>query len=109
MDFIYILISFNVSIIFLFNRNILFVQKNFWLLFILNILLFIIGYFKNINWFLIPITSQLIFLLLSKIYFNILRDNPKDTFWTLNNKLINDSIFNIVFWILSILIYLIFI
>ena len=115
MDIIFILIGMNVSLIFLFDKSKL--DDRFWFfkLLIVNVTLFLIasiclvmGVLKNtaINSLFIPLISQAIYYIMSKLFYLKYERSTADTFWTMDKSLLTDGWFNFIFWIISILLFL---
>lgn len=51
----------------------------------------------------VPLLSQLIFWLMWRVYFAWINANPQDSFWTMDMKLLKDGIFNVLFWIVGLM------
>jgi len=116
MDVIFILIGMNVTIVFLFDKSKLDNKGWFLKLLILNIILFLIalinlsiGLGKNtaINSLFIPLIVQSAYYGLSKLFYLKYERNSVDTYWTMDKSLFIDGWFNYIFWIVSILLFLI--
>jgi hypothetical protein len=116
MNVIFIIIGMNVSILFLFDKSKL--DDKFWFfkLLIVNIILFLIasiclaiGVLKNtaINSLFIPLISQAMYYLMSKLFYLKYERSTADTFWTIDKSLFADGWLNFIFWIISILLFLI--
>lgn len=111
MDFLYIALGLNVLLIFLVKREWLLDKQAFNSLLLCNIFLFLLGYllpYFSIVYSImvvvlkIPILSQLLFMLLVKVF----RKTNKiqvDTFWTMDSHLLKDLKFNLAFWLIAIL------
>jgi Ca2+/Na+ antiporter len=115
MNIIFIIIGMNVSIIFLFDKRILDNKKYFNIILAFNALLFLITSLLLLNnvasntairSLFFPLISQLIYYYMSKWYFMKYDRNSDDTFWTMNRELYVDGWFNAVFWIISILLFM---
>lgn len=110
VNFIFILLGMNTLIIFLFKREWLLNKKTLISLFLINLLLFVLGYIfqyslignpKFVVSLKMPLISQLIFVFMNYIFYKIYNRNPVDTFWTMDRKLMKDGIFNFMFWVLA--------
>lgn len=115
MDLIFIIIGMNVSILFLFDKSKLDNKEWFFKLLILNILLFsialtsvLMGFGINtaINSLFIPLIAQLLYYILSRLFYLRYKRNIVDTFWTMDKSLFTDGWFNSLFIILSVLLFL---
>lgn len=115
MDVIFIVIGMNVTMIFLFNRSKLDNREWFFKILILNIILFLIalislsigfGKYTAINSLFIPLIAQFVYFGLSKLFYLKYNRNSVDTYWTMDRSLFIDGWFNSVFWIVSILLFL---
>ena len=115
MDIIFILVGMNVSLIFLFDKSKLDSKEWFLKLLILNVILFIIasislliGVGKNtaINALFVPVVAQIVYYLLSRLFYLKYQRNSVDTYWTMDRSLFIDGWFNSIFWIVSILLFL---
>lgn len=115
MDIIFILIGMNVSLIFLFDKSKLDSKEWFLKLIILNIILFLIasislliGLEQNtaINALFVPLLAQIIYYVLSKLFYLKYERKSVDTYWTIERSLFIDGWFNCIFWIVSILLFL---
>ncbi len=115
MDIIFILVGMNVSLIFLFDKSILDSKEWFLKLIILNIMLFLIasislliGLGQNtvINALFVPLLAQIVYYVLSKLFYLKYERKSVDTYWTIERSLFIDGWFNCIFWIVSILLFL---
>ena len=115
MDIIFILIGMNVSLIFLFDKSKLDNKEWFFKLLILNVILFLIasisvliGFGKNtaINSLFVPMIAQLVYYVLSKLFYLKYKRNSVDTYRTMDRALFLDGLFNSMFWLISILLFL---
>lgn len=115
MDIIFILIGMNVSLIFLFDRCKLDNKEWFLKLLSLNVILFLIasislliGMGKNtaINALFVPVLAQIVYYFLSKLFYLKYERKSVDTYWTMDRSLFIDGWFNSIFWIVSILLFL---
>ena len=115
MNVIFILIGMNVSILFLFDKSKLDNKEWFFKLLILNVILFLIasisvliGFGKNtaINSLFVPMIAQLVYYVLSKLFYLKYKRNSVDTYWTMDRALFLDGWFNSMFWLISILLFL---
>jgi hypothetical protein len=115
MNVIFIIIGLNVSILFLFDKSKLDNKEWFCKLLILNVIFFLIasisvliGLGKNtaINSLFVPLILQLVYYGLSKLFYLKYERNSIDTFWTMDRSLFIDGWFNSIFWIVSILLFL---
>jgi len=115
MNVIFIIIGMNVSILFLFDKSKLDNKEWFFKLLILNVILFLIalisfcsGFGKNtaINSLFIPLIAQFVYYVLSKLFYLKYERNTVVTFWTMDKSLYLDGWFNFVFWLISVLLFL---
>ncbi|MFT7396143.1 MAG: hypothetical protein ACI96G_000889 [Flavobacterium sp.] len=115
MDVIFILIGMNVTIVFLLDKSKLDKKDWFLKLLILNIILFLValvclglGLGKNtaINSLFIPLIAQSVYYGLSKLFYLKYERNSVDSFWTMDKSLFIDGWFNSIFWLVSILMFL---
>lgn len=115
MDVVFIIIGMNVTMIFLFDKSKLDNKEWFFKLLILNIILFLIalislsiGFRKNtsINSLFIPLIAQGFYYALSKVFYLKHKRNTIDTYWTMDKTGCVDGWFNSLFWIVSILLFL---
>ncbi len=115
MNIIFIIIGMNVSIVFLFDKRILDVKKYFNVLLVINILLFLITSIlllsnvasnTAIRSLFIPLISQSIYYFMNKWYYMRYERNSNDTFWTMDRSLYTDGWFNAIFWIISIVLFM---
>lgn len=116
MDVIFILIGMNVTVIFLFDKSKLDDKKWFFKILILNILLFLIASIcllsniakqTAISSLFVPLVAQGIYYGLSKLFYLKYEQNSVDTFWTMDKAFFKDGWFNSLFWLISILFFLI--
>ncbi len=115
MNVIFIIIGMNVSLIFLFDKSKLDNKEWFFKLLILNVILFLIasisvliGFGKNtaINSLFVPMIAQLVYYVLSKLFYLKYKRNSVDTYWKMDRALFLDGWFNSMFWLISILLFL---
>lgn len=115
MNVIFIIIGMNVSILFLFDKSKLDDKEWFYKLLILNVILFLIaltsvligvGINTAINSLFIPLIAQFLYYVLSKLFYVKYKRNSVDTFWTRDRSLFIDGWFNYIFWVVSILLFL---
>jgi hypothetical protein len=115
MDVVFIIVGMNVSILFLFDKSKLDNKEWFFKLLILNVILFLValisfsaGFGKNtaINSLFVPLMAQFAYYVLSKSFYLKYKKNSVDTFWTMDKSLFIDGWFNYIFWIVSILLFL---
>ena len=115
MNVIFIIVGMNVSILFLFDKSKLDNKEWFFKLLILNVILFLIalisfstGFGKNtaINSLFVPLVAQLVYYILSNLFYLKQKRNSVDTFWTMDRGLFLDGWFNSIFWLISILLFL---
>ncbi|MBG6062444.1 hypothetical protein IWX83_002244 [Flavobacterium sp. CG_9.1] len=115
MNVIFIIIGMNISILFLFDKSKLDNKECFLKLLILNVILFLIasisvliGLGKNtaINSLFVPMIAQLVYYVLSKLFYLKHKRNSVDTYWTMDRALFLDGRFNGMFWLISILLFL---
>ncbi len=103
MLYLFIILGMNVFIIFMFQRPWLFNKKYFEYILAINTLLFVLGFVIHLKYaaaLKIPLLHQLSFLLLTAIFRKIYHRNPKDTYHSMDWKLLPDGIFNLIFVIL---------
>lgn len=112
MNVVFILTGLNIFAIFLFKRDWLLQWKPFLYLLAINSALFIaahslqyyaIGNPEFISALKIPAPQQLLFIILLLIYRATFKRNPRDTWHSLDWKLMKDGIFNFIFWTSSFL------
>ena len=98
--------------IFLFKRDWLLNKKKSKIILGFNIILFILGYllqYKSIgnSKFVVAIKisllSQLIFIGMVYLFRKIYTRDPVDTFWTMDQTLMKDGVFNFLYWVLAFL------
>ena len=115
MSVFFILIGMNVSVLFLFDKSKLDNKEWFFKLLILNAVLFLVasiclyfGFGKNtaVNSLFIPLIAQLAYYCLSKLFYLRYKRNSIDTFWTMDKSLFVDGWFNVIFWLVSILLFI---
>ena len=103
MMYLFIALGMNVFVIFMFQRSWLFNKKYFEYILVLNALLFVLGFTVHLKYataLKIPLLHQLSFLILTVIFRKIYHRNPKDTYHSMDWKLLPDGIFNFIFVIL---------
>jgi hypothetical protein len=103
MMYLFIASGMNVFIIFMLQRSWLFNKKYFEYILVFNTLLFILGFIMHLKYataLKIPLLHQLSFLILTAIFRKIYHRNPKDTYRSMDWKLMPDGIFNFIFVIL---------
>ncbi len=115
MNFVFILIGMNVTIIFLFDKSKL--DNKFWfyrLLFV-NALLFLIaslcllnnmGKGTTVNSLFVPLIGQLAYYGLSKVFYSMYKRNSIDTYMTMDKSLFIDGWFNFIFYLISIMLFI---
>lgn len=112
VNFIFILLGTNTLIVFLYKRDWLLEKNPFLVLLAANSILFATGYLlefelvgnpKLVIALKMPLLSQLIFVCMVLIFRKIYNRDPVDTFWTMDQKLMKDGIFNFVFWVAAII------
>lgn len=115
MNIIYILLGLNVSVIFLFNKTILDNKFYFKILLTINIVLFLIASLCLINnigtqtaigSLFVPLISQTIYYVMSKLFYMKYNKYSEDTFWTMDRSLFTDGWFNYAFWVISLLLFI---
>ena len=115
MDIIFILTGMNVSLIFLFDRSKLDSKEWFFKLLTLNVILFLIasislmigvGQDTAINALFVPLLAQIVYSILSKLFYIKYERKSVDTYWTMDRSLFIDGWFNSIFWIVSFLLFL---
>lgn len=110
MDFIYITLGMTTLIIFLFKRDWLLKKQYTTLILGWNSLLFGIGYIldhvnlvnsKFVVALKISLICHIVFFVLAGVFKIIYKQNPKDTFWTMDRSLMRDGVFNFLFWVIA--------
>ncbi|MFY7812031.1 MAG: hypothetical protein ACOVQ2_09900 [Flavobacterium sp.] len=118
MVYILVILALNILYIFYFKREYLNNNKTFIIILIFNLFLFLLSiiinytnYYnsENIKLLKVPIISQIIYFALLSVFRKLYNRDPKDTFWSMDIKLMKDGIFNFIFLILGILIPIILI
>lgn len=113
LNTVFIILGLSIVIIFLFKRDLLIKQNSFWVIFIFSTILFILGYVLDILIrqekslaiaLKIPLLCLLIFRGFLWIFEKLYNRVPVDTFWTMKRDVWKDAIFNILFWIIGILV-----
>src|SRR5688500_17213223 len=103
MDFIIIVISMFVHIIFIYKREWLFDKKIFMVIFGISTLTFVLGFIllnskignpKFIPALKMPLLALAVFFIMKNIFFRIYKKNPEDTFWSMDISLMRDGVFN---------------
>jgi|688.fasta_scaffold310928_1 hypothetical protein len=111
MDLKFILIGLNVLIIFMYKEEWLYVKKSMYIIFLFNLILFIIAsilissnekYPKALHVLKMPLVSALIFYSLHQSFIKIYKRNPSNTFWEFGQKPTQDVVFSILVWIIGI-------
>ena len=115
MDVIFILIGLNVTFVFLFDKSKLDNEFWFYRILLVNVLLFLMAsicWLNNIGdntavySLFVPLIAQFIYYILSKIFHLMYERNSVDTFWTMDKSLFIDGWFNFIFYLMSILLFL---
>jgi hypothetical protein len=110
MKVICIILGINILIIFILKREWLYQQKTFSILLLFNLGLYIsarllqhygIGNPKFEAALKIPVLQQFLLLALLVIYRALFKQNPGDTFWSMDHRKLKDGIFNFIFIVLS--------
>jgi hypothetical protein len=111
MALVLTIIMISVHTIFLAKREILFDKRKFKIL--LTISLVLVGlyyiikgldiYIKSIEGLLVPFFALLVFLVMTTIYRKIFEQDAKDSFHSMDLKLMKDGIFNFLFWVIGLL------
>jgi hypothetical protein len=107
MDFIFVLIGCGIHAVFLFKREWLFSKKDLSALISIALVLFALSFVLGgaaTSFFKVPLISLVIFLGMRSLFFRLYGRNPRDSFWTMDAKLMKDGIFNFLFWILGLFI-----
>src|SRR5205809_3568498 len=113
MNFMLIVISLFVHIIFLYKREWLFDKKIFTVIATASLIFFSVSFIlttqsignpKFINALKIPLLASIIFFLMKTPFYRIYGKNAADTFWSMNISLMKDGVFNFLFWFLGIMI-----
>jgi hypothetical protein len=113
MNFILIIISLFVHIIFLYKRERLFDKKIFIVVLTASVIFFCVSFIltsqgignpKFIPALKFPFFASIIFFLMKITFYRIYGKNAEDTFWSMNVSLMKDGVFNFLFWFLGIMI-----
>ncbi len=113
LEIITIVVAMTTHLIFLFKRELLIGKKSKKLIWIgsgiLFIIVLIIGpkynqIIKSLPLLMLPFLSFVIFNILLVIYRKLYKENPKDTFWTFDIRLMKSGVFNFIFWVVGILV-----
>lgn len=118
MDFIFVLIGISIHGVFLYKRELLFQKRTFLVLLGIGALCFMLTYVlpesvgrRNMVLMMrFPLLTLIIFFIMKSIYFKMYETDAKDTFWSMDWKLMKDGVFNFLFWFLGLMIpvYLVF-
>jgi hypothetical protein len=117
MNLFFIVISLNVTIIFLFDKTKLEDIKWFKVILLINSLLFsvaltcyIFELMKStaINFLFVPFISQLSYFGLNNLFYLIYKRNNEDTFWSMDKGLYKDGFFNALVLIILLIPFLFF-
>ncbi|MBN2748997.1 MAG: hypothetical protein JXR57_05835 [Bacteroidales bacterium] len=109
----YIILGLSIVIIFLFKRDLLIDYNSSRIILVICIILFILGYIldtlakqeKNFVIALkIPLLCLLIFWGFLWAFKKLFNRIPVDTFWTKERNVWKDAVFNILFWIIGIIV-----
>ena len=108
INILLVALGLNILIIFLMKREWLINRQTGFIIFAINILLFIIGItfndkmgdnYKTFIALKIPLLAQAIFIILTQIFRKIYKRNPVDTFWSFTPKPVQDVLFNALFFV----------
>lgn len=106
-----------VSFIFLFRRELLIENESFQIILGISILLFIAGVVLHFavteetpGWMsgplLVPLLSLFLFRLLRRLFLKWFKHEPRDTFFNWESGLGEDRVFNILYWILAFVMFM---
>jgi hypothetical protein len=113
MDFFFVLIGISIQGIFIIRRELLYEKKSSYTLLIVSLLFFILSYVLIqihfgkpgiIVLLRVPMLTMLIFYLMKIGYFKLYQTDAKDTFWSMDVKLMKDGIFNFLFGVVGLLV-----
>lgn len=113
MNFVIIIVSLFINIVFIYNRELLFDKRFFSLMALVSLLLFslsfglsarAIGNPKFTPALKIPFFALVVFFITKTIFFHLYQRNPEDTFWSMDLSLMRDGVFNFCFWLFGIMI-----
>ena len=113
MNFIIIVASLFIHIIFIYKRQWLFDKRIFISIALTSFLLFGVSYAlskldignpKFIPALKIPFLAVVVFFIMNRIFFQVYQRNPEDTFWSMDLTLMRDGIFNLLFWFIGVMI-----
>lgn len=113
MNFIIIVVSLFVHIIFIFKRQWLFNKRTLITITLTSLLFFGVSYAlsklnignpKFIPALRIPFLALAIFFIMERIFFQAYKRKPEDSFWSIDSTLLRDGIFNFLFWFFGIMI-----
>lgn len=115
MDIVYIVAAFVVPYIFLTKRELLIEKESFRLILGISIALFVAEFalhFTNVGrspasgGLLCPLLSLLLYRLLRKWFIRWFKHEPRDTFLNWESGLAEERIFNILYWTLSLALFM---
>ncbi len=109
MIFFFTIIGVSVHLIFLFKRELLFDQRTFKILLMVSFSLFLIFFLirenstpaKGLETLLVPFLALIVFWVMKNIYKGFFRQDAKDTFYSMDLKLMRDGVFNFLFWVVG--------
>lgn len=113
IEFLLSLIGLSIQLIFLYKREMLTDKKFEIWLWLGTAILFLVGYtlgnkygseIKTIPLLMVPLLAYTIYKLLFWSYLSAFKQEPVDTFWSMNIKLIRSGVFNFLFWFLGIVV-----
>jgi hypothetical protein len=111
MIFLFTVVGMSVHMIFMFKREILFNRKTFKILLLTSLLPFGLFYLireltiptKGLEMLLVPFLALIVFWVMASIYRGIFGKDAKDTYHSMDLKLMKDGIFNFLFWVVGLM------
>ncbi|MBX0331745.1 hypothetical protein K3G39_00690 [Pontibacter sp. HSC-14F20] len=113
IEFLFALIGLSIQLIFLYKRKMLTDNRNEIWLWIGTAILFIAGLtlgniygseIKTLPLLMVPLMAYIIYRLLFWTYLSAFKEEPVDTFWSMNIKLMRLGVFNFLFWFLALVV-----
>jgi hypothetical protein len=109
--FLFTIVGISVHAIFIFKREILFERRTFRVLLLISLIIFSLFYLlrelttpiKGLEMLLVPFLSLIVFWVMTSIYRRIFAEDAKDTYYSMDLKLMKDGIFNFLFWIIGLM------
>lgn len=111
MTLLFTLVGMSVHGIFMFKREILFDRRTFRILLLISFLIFCLFFLvkelttniKGVEMLLVPFLALLVFWVMANCYRGIFRQDAKDTYHSMDLKLMKDGIFNFLFWVIGLM------